>query len=153
MRLSVVFKEKRDKFFLIKQFHLIEKKTNENKHCLLLEKFSLFFDKSEPVSTPAPTALFFPFSFHDFAWARDLFHEAAKRMQNGKGKRPHQQCYILFRKCHRNSLRIWPGNPMNASGTSREHIASQSYLAGPCGATFHLSALLLLLFVILNGSI
>jgi len=26
MRLSVVFKEKRDKFFLIKQFHLIEKK-------------------------------------------------------------------------------------------------------------------------------
>ena len=64
MRLSVVFKEKRDKFFLIKQFHLIEKKNStKNKHCLLLEKFSLFCDKSEPVSTPLPPQHFFFFFF------------------------------------------------------------------------------------------
>ena len=139
MRLSVVFKEKRDKFFLIKQFHLIEKKNStKNKHCLLLEKFSLFCDKSEPVSTPLPPQhfffFFFHFLFHDFTWARDLFHEAAKRMQNGKGKGPHQQCYILFCKRHRNSLRIWPGNPVNASGDIKRTLRfSELAWQGPVG--------------------
>lgn len=42
MRLSVVFKEKRDVFFLIKQFHLIEKNQQKNKHRLLLENFYFF---------------------------------------------------------------------------------------------------------------
>lgn len=52
MRLSVVFKEKRDKFFfLIKRFHLIEKNQQKNKHRLLLEKFFFFFgEKSQAVS-------------------------------------------------------------------------------------------------------
>ena len=87
--------------------------------------------------SPAPTALFFfffHFLFHDFTWARDLFHEAAKRMQNGKGKGPHQQCYILFCKRHRNSLRIWPGNPVNASGDIKRTLRfSELAWQGPVG--------------------
>lgn len=138
MRLSVVFKEKRDKFFLIKQFHLIEKKNSmKNKHCLLLEKFSLFFDKSEPVSTALLLQHFFFFSIFFFMISLEpeiYFMRLQRGCRMGRGKDHINNAIFFFCKRHRNSLRIWPENPVNASGDiKRTHRFSELALQGPVG--------------------
>lgn len=127
MRLSVVFKEKRDVFFLIKQFHLIEKNQQKNKHRLLLENFYFFVWKDHKRSASPSPATF----FNSLIWSRDLCH----RQQRGRRMRregTHQHNYtffffFFFWKRHRNSLRIWPGNPMNASGDIKRTLSTQCF--------------------------
>ena len=132
MRLSVVFKEKRDKFFLIKQFHLIERKSStENKHCLLLEKFSLFCDKSEPVRASLSLQhfffFFFPFSFSWFHLSQRFISQGCKEDAEWEGERTTSTVlYSFFVSAIETAWEFGQEAPWMLQGTSREHFASQS---------------------------
>ena len=137
MRLSVVFKEKRDKFFLIKQFHLIEKKNQRKINTVYSQRNSHCFVTNQNQSAPpcSYSTFFFSIFFFMISLEPEIYFTRLRRgCRMGRGKDHINNAIFFFRKCHRNSLRIWPGNPMNASGDiKRTHRFSELAWQGPVG--------------------
>lgn len=105
----------------------------KNKHCLLLEKFLIFWQIRTSQHPCSYSTFFFHFLFHDFAEPEIYFTRLHKSDAEWEGERTTSTMLYSFRKRHRNSLRIWPETPWMLQGHQENTSLLRVSLAGPVG--------------------